>query len=121
MNVKAETSNKLDIFKWILVVAVFLSGLAANYYYSHIPLPIRIIGWILLFAAMLAIAAWTTKGHVAVAFLGDARNELRRVAWPTKQETVQTTTIVVIMVVTAGLVLWGLDSLLMLFVSWLTG
>jgi len=121
MSVKAEASSKIDIFKWILVVVIFTAGLAANYYYSHIPLPIRIIGWIVLFAAMLALAAWTTKGHAAVDFISDARNELRRVIWPTKQETVQTTTIVVIMVVTAGLALWGLDSVLMLFVSWLTG
>ena len=109
-----------DVLKWMLIVILFGGGLAVNYYYSHIPLPIRMIAWIVLFAVLLAIAAWTAKGKIAAEFLAEARNELRRVVWPTKQETIQTTTIVVVMVVTAGLVLWGLDSVLMLFVSWLT-
>ena len=121
MNATAKTSSIFDFFKWTLIIVLFGCGLAANYYYSHIPLPIRMIAWIVLFAVLLALAAWTAKGKVAAHFIGEARNELRRVVWPTKQETIQTTTIVVVMVVTAGLVLWGLDSVLMLFVSWLTG
>jgi len=121
MSATAKKSNIFDYIKWTLVFILFGGGLAANYYFSDIPLPIRMIAWIILFAAMLALAAWTTKGKVAVEFISDARNELRRVVWPTKQETVQTTIIVVVMVVVAGLVLWGLDSVLMIFISWLTG
>ena len=47
--------------------------------------------------------------------------ELRKVVWPTRQETIQTTLIVVAMVVVAALILWGLDKVFFWLVAWLTG
>ena len=45
----------------------------------------------------------------------EARQELRRVVWPDRQQTTQTTGIVLILILLFALILWGLDSLL----SWL--
>jgi preprotein translocase subunit SecE len=120
MSIRLESSGKLDSLKWLLAFILFSVGLAANYYFSHIALPIRVIAWIILFALIGCLCAWTSKGRQALVFMYEARNELRRVTWPSRQETVQTTTLVATMVVVAGLLLWGLDALLMLFVSWLT-
>jgi preprotein translocase subunit SecE len=110
MSISAQSSRKFDFVKWMVVFLLFAGGLAANYYYSSIDLPIRIIAWIFIFSLMLLMAAWTDKGRAALKFIGEARNELRRVVWPTKQETIQMTSIVVVMVVVAGLILWGLDA-----------
>ncbi len=122
MNAQTDTTaNKIDLVKWGVIAVSFTVALFLNYHFVHIPLPIRMIGWIVIFAALLGLAAWTTQGRKAVDFLGDARMELRKVTWPTKQETVQTTGIVVAMVVAFGLLMWGFDTLLMLIIGLLTG
>lgn len=54
-------------------------------------------------------------------FLKDVRNELRKVAWPTRLETTQTTLIVMLMVLVSSLFLWGVDSIMLRIVRWLTG
>jgi preprotein translocase subunit SecE len=50
-----------------------------------------------------------------------SRVELRKVVWPTSQETVQVTIVVFVMVIVLGLFFWGLDSVLGLLTRWLTG
>ncbi|MBP5143215.1 preprotein translocase subunit SecE, partial [Pseudomonas chlororaphis] len=51
----------------------------------------------------------------------EARTEIRKVVWPTRQETTQTTLIVVAVVLVMALLLWGLDSLLGWLVSLIVG
>jgi preprotein translocase subunit SecE len=53
--------------------------------------------------------------------LKEARGEIRKVVWPTRQETTQTTLIVVVVVLVMALLLWGLDSLLGWLVSMVVG
>jgi preprotein translocase subunit SecE len=65
------------------------------------------IGWLV---ATLAIAFFTEKGKEVFAFAKEAKIELEKVVWPTRQETIQTTTIVMVMVMVTGFVLWGIDS-----------
>lgn len=67
----------------------------------------------LLGVAIVAIflALQTTQGKSFWALLKGSRTEIRKVVWPTRQETLQTTMIVLLVVVIAGLILWGLDSL----------
>lgn len=122
MSIKTEDNTKIDIVKWGLVGVLFAAGLYANYHYQAvIALPLRMIGWIVLFSAMLGIACWTSKGKVALSFARESRIELRKVVWPTRQETVQTTILVMVLVLVMGLVLWLLDTGLLWLVSWLTG
>ncbi|HVV69476.1 MAG TPA: preprotein translocase subunit SecE [Gammaproteobacteria bacterium] len=118
---KTASSSSWDSLKWILVVALVIAGVWANYYYSDIDWPIRLAGWIILACVALAIASQTAGGRRVWAFSKDARNELRKVVWPTRQETVQTTMIIVGMVVIMALILWGIDSALLAIVSRLTG
>jgi preprotein translocase subunit SecE len=54
-------------------------------------------------------------------FAGDARNEVRKVVWPTRQETLQTTLIVIVMVLILGIILWLFDRMLMSILRFLTG
>jgi preprotein translocase subunit SecE len=56
-----------------------------------------------------------------VQFFGESRAELRKVVWPTREETMQTTLVVAVMVIVLSLVLWGMDGLLVWLIGWLTG
>ncbi len=104
---------QFDGLKWVVVFALLATGVGANYFFNHVPAAILAAGWIVLLCIVLGIAAFTTKGQQAIAFAKEARIELRKVVWPTRQETMQTTMIVIVLVVFVGLILWGLDSLLL--------
>ena len=67
------------------------------------------------------IALKTAKGQAFFTLFKEAKNEIRKVVWPTRQETLQTTVIVVIAVLIVGLLLWGLDTLLGWVVSGFIG
>ncbi len=73
--------------------------------------------WLLISAGLLSM---TAQGKSVLAFAKEANIEMQKVVWPTRQETMQTTMIVMIMVGIAGFVLWGLDSLMMSMIAKLT-
>ena len=54
----------------------------------------------------------TEKGSEFLTLVKGSRTEIRKVVWPTRQETTQTTLIVFVFVIITGLILWGLDSVL---------
>ncbi|MBB72107.1 MAG: preprotein translocase subunit SecE [Legionellales bacterium] len=116
-----ENSSKADILKWLAVLVIFALGLYANYHYSAVALPIRIIGWIVVFGVMLGIASVTTKGRIAVNFAKEARVELRKVVWPTRQETMHTAMVVIAIVLVMALIMWAADTFFLWAMAWLTG
>jgi preprotein translocase subunit SecE len=98
-----------------------LTGVVGNAYYSDQSLLYRVLALIVLGAAAAGMALQTAKGAVALAFLRDARTEVRKVVWPTHQETTQTTLVVVAVVFVMALILWALDALLGWLASLLIG
>lgn len=122
MSVNNETiSSKRNGVLWTIIALVFVAALVANYYFTSIATPIRIIAWIVIFSGLLGLSALTDQGRTAVRFIGEAKIELRKVFWPTKQETIQTTVIVMAMVLVTALLLWGIDAFMLWIISWLTG
>ncbi|MDF3936021.1 preprotein translocase subunit SecE [Pseudomonas citronellolis] len=122
MNAKAEAKeSRFDILKWLLVAVVVVVGVVANQYYSAQPLLYRVLGILVLAAAAGFVALQTVKGRAFFTLAKEARAEIRKVVWPTRQETTQTTMIVVAVVLVMALVLWGLDSLLGWLVSMIVG
>jgi len=119
MNV--EKNPRLNMFLWMTGILFLVAGIGANYYFSTIPLSLRLIGWIILLAFVLWTFAKTQQGTLFLAFAKDAKIELRKVTWPTRQETIQTTALVVLIVLVMGLFMWGVDSILLWAVGWLTG
>ncbi|MBS0349909.1 MAG: preprotein translocase subunit SecE [Proteobacteria bacterium] len=111
----------MDHFKWLLVLLVLIVGLGANYYFAQTAWAIRAAAGIVWGVIMVAIALWTTQGQKAWGFIKASRGELRKVVWPTRQETTQTTLVVMAMVLVTALVLWGLDTLFFWAVSMITG
>lgn len=120
---KSETpqSYSVDWLKWLVATVLFTAGLIANYYYNYQPWPLRLLGWLILLGIIAAILLQTRQGKQALEFARESRIELKKVFWPTRQETIQTTLIVGAMVVILALILWGIDSVLMLVIGWLTG
>jgi preprotein translocase subunit SecE len=120
---KTETPDepRLDWAKWLISIVLVLAGLAGNHYYSEVSMPLRTLGWV----AVLSLAGWvastTQKGRWVIEFFRDSRAELRKVVWPTREETMQTTLVVAAMVVILALLLWGMDGILVWGIGWLTG
>lgn len=120
-NLESPTGVRFDWLKWLIVAALFIAGLVANYHYNTQPWPLRLLGWLVLLGIMVAIALQTRHGKLAVVFARESRMELRKVFWPTRQEVIQTTLVVALMVIILALMLWGMDSFLLWMMGWLTG
>jgi preprotein translocase subunit SecE len=122
MSAKSDTqSNSFDAIKWVIVVALIAVGVVGNSVYSDQSLLYRVLGLVALAVVAGVVAAQTVKGKAFLVMFKEARNEIRKVVWPNRQETMQTTLIVVAVVLVMALLLWGLDSLLSWAVSSLIG
>lgn len=110
-----------DRLKWGVIAVLLVAGFVANIHFSQVAWAIRTAIGIVWLAILAAIALWTAQGQQAWLFIKAARNELRKVVWPTRQQTTQTTLVVVAMVAVTALVLWGLDTLFFWAVSFVTG
>ncbi|WP_109514258.1 preprotein translocase subunit SecE [Pseudomonas ovata] len=122
MNPKAEASDsRFDLLKWLLVVLLVVVGVVGNQYYSAQPILYRVLVLLVIAAAAAFVALQTSKGKAFFTLAKEARTEIRKVVWPTRQETGQTTLIVVAVVLVMALLLWGLDSLLGWLVSLIVG
>jgi len=120
MNAKVESApSALDNIKLVLAAGVLLAGIAGFEYFSDQSLLYRVLGLVAVAAVAAAIAMTSAQGRNAWIFFRDARNEVRKVIWPTRQETLQTTLIVLAMVVLVALILWAMDALFLELVQWL--
>ena len=113
-----ETSESgiLDIIKLTLAAGVLVGGLYSYYYFIEVPLPFRVLMVLGGAAVGVTVAMTSTQGQRLWAFIQGARIEVRKVVWPTKQETTQTAIAVFIFTFIMALFFWGLDS----FLLWLT-
>lgn len=110
MSNTVETSNRLDPLLWLIIVAIILGGVYANTLYVTLNVVVRAIAGIGIAAVAIAIALQTARGSAAWNLAKEARVEVRKVIWPTREETTQTTLIVVAVVIVVSLLLWALDS-----------
>jgi len=123
MNASTESqpSGSLDSLKWIIVILILAGIVFANYFYGEESALIRAAGAVIAVVVAGAIAMQTVKGRDAVTFARESRTEIRKVVWPTRQEAVQTTGIVLFATFIMSLVMWGLDSTLFWIVGFITG
>tara|TARA_R110002167_G_scaffold2178_15_gene11155 strand:+ start:740 stop:1108 length:369 start_codon:yes stop_codon:yes gene_type:complete len=112
---------KLDSVKWLVVLLLVAVGVTGNSYFSEESLLYRVLALLLLAAAAGFVSLQTAKGSAFFTLFKEAKVEIRKVVWPTRQETVQTTAIVVVVVLLTGLALWAIDSLLSWAVSGIIG
>lgn len=119
--VEAQTSSKLDVVKFVVAAALVLAGLAGFYFYAEQSLLLRVIGLLVAAGFAVGVAITTEKGANLWRFMQEARAELRRVDWPSRAETIQTTLAVLAMVVVVGLALWLIDMFLFWLIRLLIG
>lgn len=122
MSTSAQTSDsRLDVLKWIVVAVIVIVGVAGNQYFAAEPVLYRVVALVVLGLAAAFVALQTTKGKSFWSLLKEARIEIRKVVWPNRTETTQTTLIVVAVVLVMALILWGLDTLLGWIISMFIG
>lgn len=118
---ETQAPNRADTVKLLAAGAIVLGALSAFYIFVNYSLLVRVIGLLVAAGAAVAIALKTEPGAETLEFMRGARSELRKVVWPTRAETTQTTLIVIAMVVIMGLLLWLFDILLLWLVRLVTG
>lgn len=110
-----------DKIKLLLAAMVLAGAVVAFYYFSDYMLFLRVVGMLVAVGIASAIASRTVVGANALGFLRSASVEVRRVVWPTRKETMQTTMVILAMVTVMGLLMWGIDAFLAMMVRVLTG
>ncbi len=123
MNAKTEVRepSALDTVKLIIAAIVLIAGIFGYYWYAELSLPLRVLMVLVAAGAGIAVAMTSSQGQNLWRFIQGSRIEIRKVVWPTKQETTQTTIAVFVFTLVLGLFFWGLDSLLLLVTRYLTG
>jgi preprotein translocase subunit SecE len=122
MNAQVESNNTaLDWIKWIVVALLVISVIGGNFYFGGESMLVRALAVVFVSLVAIGIALTTARGKYINRLRKEAWVEVRKVVWPTRQETTQTTLVVIGVVLVVALILWGIDSLLGLIVSRVIG
>ncbi len=119
MTTQTETSQSgfLDTIKLLLAAAILVGGLYGFYFYENdLALPLRVLMVLGGAGVGIGVAMTSTQGHRLWHFIQGSRVEIRKVVWPTRQETTQTAIAVFVFTIVMALFFWALDSGLL----WLT-
>ena len=123
MNANTETSgaSALDVIKMVLAAALLLGGIVGYYYFADASIVLRAAGVVLGIALGIVVFATTERGHELWGFIQTSRVELRKIVWPTRPETLQTTLAVIVFTLILGIFFWVLDKGLVWATRLLTG
>jgi preprotein translocase subunit SecE len=120
-DIKAQEPGTADKAKLTVAALIVVAGVAAFYVLTNQPTWLR---WLVVVASLAVaglVAAFSRYGSEFRRFVELARVELRKVTWPTRQETLQTTVVVFLFVAIAGVFFWLLDLVLAWATKTLTG
>jgi len=122
MNAKSgQGATGSDRVKLAGAAGLIIAGIYGFYYFAAHSTLLRVIALLAVGGLAAAIALQTDPGRRLRSFVGDARAEVRKVVWPTRQETMQTTVVVIVMVFVLGIILWLFDLILGAILRALTG
>ncbi|GAA4811350.1 protein translocase subunit SecE [Marinicella pacifica] len=119
----AESSHNVgDKLRWWLAIGIMIAGVAANLYFvDTYPTIIRVL---MVLAGVLIggfLGYTTPKGKEFARFVRNANIERQKIVWPTKNETIQSTIIVIVMVLVISFFLFMLDTLFSNLVDYFFG
>ena len=118
--INRESSTVADTLKLIASVSILFASIVSFYYFSEISVLIRALVIIFSLVMSLLIFFRTQRGLILWEFFQSSRVEMRKVVWPTKQETIQTTLTVFIFVLILGIFFWLLDFVLLYITTSIT-
>ena len=107
-NIESKSNNTY----LILSIIVLISGMILFYYFSDVRLFYRVLIMISVVILSGFIGYQSDFGKLVYSYISDSKVEIKKVTWPTKQETTQTTLGVVVVVIIVGILLWLFDMLL---------
>jgi preprotein translocase subunit SecE len=116
-----EGPGALDTVKLLLASLILVGGIFAYYYYIDVSVLWRAIGVLVAFLAALGVVMTTYQGHLLSQFISGARIELRKVVWPSREEYIQTTVIVLVFALIGGVFFWLLDLFLLSVRQYIVG
>ena len=117
----SEGASAKDTALMALSIFVLFAGIVAFYWYDEDALPLRlamVAGGLVVSGGLLWISWY---GREFRQFAQAARVELRKVVWPSREDTVRTTVMVILFAIAMGLFFWVLDMILTWLIRWLTG
>jgi preprotein translocase subunit SecE len=122
MSDKAENaSNPLDLVKWLVVFGL-LGGLVFVYTtYEEVSQLYRALGAVGTVVVAGFVAASTLKGQTFLTFAKDAKTEVRKVVWPTRQEVIRMTLVIIAATAVVGLMIYLIDLVIVWIVGLITG
>jgi preprotein translocase subunit SecE len=122
MDTKVETEpTMVDTAKLAGAAAIALVGFVAYYYFGDASVALRSLGVLVAVGIAVFVALQSAQGQTLWRFVQAARAELRRVVWPTREETIQTTIAVLVFALIMGVFFWLLDLGLLYATSKITG
>jgi preprotein translocase subunit SecE len=116
-----EQATFVDTVKLALAVLILFAGLFSYYYFGNSAVLLRAFGVVLAVAAAFGVLFTSFQGQLLWKFIQGARVELRKVVWPTREETVQTTLVVLVFALIGGVFFWLLDVVLLFLTKQITG
>ena len=122
MDAKVENqATAFDVIKLLLAVAILVGSIVAYYYYGNAPTLLRLVGVLVGFGVAIWVAFQSAQGRTLWAFIQGSRVELRKVVWPSREETIQTTVVVFVFGAFMSAFFWLLDLFLLMITNFLTG
>ena len=107
-----ESASGRDTALLAVAAVVLLAAIAVFHLFPAVSQLLRVLGVVAAAIVAVLLAYRTALGRLTWGFVSASRMEVRKVVWPTRQETIQITMLVLLMVVLMGLLLWGMDTLL---------
>ena len=107
--------------KLVLALLLLAAGIAGFYLLADHALVLRILA-VLAGVVLAIVALWSTRlGKNSLAFVREAAAETRKVVWPSRKETIQTTVAVFVLVLVMAIFLWIVDIGFLWMVKMLMG
>ncbi|MCE4548477.1 preprotein translocase subunit SecE [Xanthomonas hortorum] len=124
---KSASAASADIVKYVLSALLVIAGLFVWFWFSAPERATQFGAWtpqLRALAVIVGLAAGafvflrTGKGRETREFMSESRFELRKVVWPTRQEAIRTTWVVIVVVIILSLLLGGFDFVIQKLTQW---